>query len=140
MNHAVNLFFLAATIYMEAANQPYAGKLAVGWTIMNRAHQARKPVARVVLEPWQFSCWNTDAPTRRMLAALFDDVDDGDRVNQSWTECQRVAASVFYGIEADPTKGATHYLNPKVLTKLPSWYSSDKVTATVGDHEFLRFA
>ena len=132
MNVPINLFFLAATIYMEAENQSYTGKIAVGHVVLTTAKARRQTIARVVLTPWFMSCWNTDAPTRRRLSEAVEIQPP------AWTEALKAAASVYFGIEADPTGGATNYLNPAAVRKLPVWYDPAKIVARIGDHEFLR--
>lgn len=132
MNTPVNLFLLAASIYMEAENQPYAGKLGVGNVILTTAKTRKQTIARVVLTPFFISAWNTDSPTRRRLAEAVETHPP------AWEESMKAAASVFYGIEDDPTHGATNYLNKRGLKKLPNWYDPTKIVATINDHEFLK--
>lgn len=132
MNISVNLFLLAATIFMEAENQSPTGKLAVGYVVMNRATSQKRTVTRVVLQPWQWSCWNTDSPTRKRLAEAVESEP------RAWLESMAAAANAFFGIEPDPTNGADHYLNVKAVGKLPTWYNKNFVVARIGDHEFLK--
>lgn len=135
MNTPVNLFFLAATVFMEAENQSYRGKLAVANVVITTAAQRRQTISRVVLTPWFMSCWNTDSPTRRRLT------DAVETQPPAWNEAMKAAASAFYGIEPDPTHGATNYVNEKLLTtngKLPKWFDRNKVTVVIGDHTFLK--
>lgn len=132
MNVPVNLFFLAATIYMEAENQSYLGKLAVGHVVLTTAIARKQTIARVVLTPWFISSWNTDAPTRRRLSEAVE-MDP-----PAWEQSMKAAASVFYGIEPDPTGGATNYLNVAAVKKLPTWYDKSKVVKKIDDHEFLK--
>lgn len=121
--------WLAMTVYMEAEGEPFDGKLAVAQVIRNRAKARNLSLADVVLQPMQFSCWNTDAPTRRKL----------DNPHPAfWDECCR--AALYVG--PDATQGATHYLNERVVLResghLPSWFDPAKVTYRIGNHTFLR--
>lgn len=125
-----------ATIYMEAAGEPAEGKLAVAYAILNRAAAERKTVSDVVLQPWHFSAWNTDSPTRLRL----DTVDE-----RAWAECAAAFAAAAVDRVPDPTRGATHYLNEDVTRKirggtLPAWFDEAKVTARIGRHTFLKGA
>jgi len=132
---------LATTVYQEAEGESLLGKLAVAHVIVNRvkrANQGRvnlKTVHDIVFAPFQFSCWNTDSPTRPRLGHVF-----GPAWEESWVAAEQALA----GDQPDPTKGATHYLNPGLTRKirkdgtLPSWYDERKVTLREGAHHFLR--
>lgn len=127
-----HLFFLAATVYMEAGNQPYLGKLGVAYVICNRAGS----VEDVLLKAKQFSCWNTDSPTRMNLDSM---------PNDSFIDCYKAACAAYFKLADDPTQGATNYLNPVITAAInngvmPSWYDPQRITLTVGDHEFLKLA
>jgi N-acetylmuramoyl-L-alanine amidase len=123
------LDWIAMTVKMEAEGEVFAGKLAVAFTIRNRMNQGKRSAEDVCLAPWQFSCWNTDSPTRSRL-----EVDMSLAV---WSDSYRAAAAALYQLVPDPTRGATHYLNPDVLDHLPSWYNKTKVLVTIGHHDFL---
>lgn len=133
-----DLTLLAATIYMEARGEPFEGKVAVGWVILNRdARSAEDGLADVVLAPFQFSAWNSDSRARaRLQAAMQGQAPD-------WRDSLRAAAGVLFGFLPDPTHGATFYLNVEETKRmrggtLPSWYDPARVTARIGLHEFLR--
>ena len=124
---------LAWTIWQEAGGEPYQGKLAVAYVVMNRLKVAKSTICREIMKPWQFSCWNTDSVTRLRLP---------DAMSPDWEECSRAAMAAVDGTEQDPTNGADHYLNEatvlRVAGKLPSWYNPKLVTARIGHHTFLR--
>lgn len=126
----------AATILLEAGGEPPDGQVAVAWTIRSRMDRRRQGLADVILAPWQFSCWNTDAvPMRR--ARL------GEVAPALWARCWEVATGVYWRRLDDPSGGADHYLNPQLTRKisggvLPRWYDAAKITARIGAHEFLR--
>lgn len=146
-----DLTIMAATVYMEARGEPFIGKCAVAHVIMNRTRENLGPID-VVLAPWQFSCWNTDSPTRRFL--------DFMNTTGEWEECVAAAAHALFRRWyfdqhtplADPSGGAIFYLNVE-LTKslrggtLPKWaahpddntrINADKVTTVVGRHTFMK--
>lgn len=123
-----------ATVYMEAGGEPHEGKLAVAYAILNRAAAERRSISDVVLQPWHFSAWNTDSPTRMRL----DTLDE-----RAWTECASAFLAAFLDKVPDPTRGATHYLNEELTRRirggsLPSWFDEAKVTARIGRHTFLK--
>ena len=121
-------YWLAATILQEAGGEPKEGKLGVGWSIMNRVHKSGRRVVQVVLQPWQYSCWNTSSPTRKLLVT---------RKTSTWEACVEAAQQAFHAQVPDPTFGSTHYLRADVLPKLPDWFRKDLVRAKLGHHEFL---
>ena len=128
------LFLLAATVAMEAEGESYRGKLGVAFVIMNRVQQRKKSVSDVVLDPYDFSAWNTKGG--RQLA-----LDNIGRV--PWMEAEKAAASAYYRIEKDPTHGATHYLNEILTLKLrggslPTWLAAMKRTAKIDLHTFYK--
>lgn len=128
MSLQMDLYFLALTIWMEAQGEEFKGQLAVGWVIMNRKGQGS--VCDTVFRRLQFSCWNSDAATRMRIDIAEDD--------EAWESCYKAACASYFELLCDPTDGATHYLNPGVLTKLPAWYKKSSVVAIIGEHEFLR--
>lgn len=128
-----DLQMVALTVKQEAGAEPYAGKLAVAYVLVTRARQSGRSMLDVLFDPYDFSAWNTDSPTRLALDTI---------PAEQWRECYRAACSAAFGFEPDPTHGADHYLNVatviKVAGKLPSWFDEAKVTATIGRHTFLR--
>ena len=123
------------TVAMEAQGEPRQGKLAVAWVLWNRV-RAGHSMTDVVYAPWQFSAWNTDSPTRMNI----DNID-----NSLWAECLACVLAAMYGLEPDPTKGATFYLNKDavlaVAGKLPGWWDSDTIhdsEITIGRHSFRK--
>ena len=123
-----DLYWLAATILQEAGAEPQLGKLGVGWSIMNRVHKQGRRVVQIVLAPWQYSCWNTTSPTRKLLVT---------RQAATWAACVEAAQQSYHAQVPDPTFGSTHYLRPDVLKNLPEWYRKDLVRAVLGHHHFL---
>lgn len=124
------LYWLTLTVIQEAGAEPYEGQLAVAWVIANRARVSGTSISDTVLKPWQFSAWNTDSPTRRMA--------DADERDQRFAPCYQASCAAYFKLADDPSFAATHYLNPAVLKRLPSWYDKDKITVTIGRHVFLR--
>jgi spore germination cell wall hydrolase CwlJ-like protein len=124
-----DLYWLTATVLQEAGGEPAEGKLGVAYSIMNRVHSRKKRVPEIVLAPWQYSCYNTTSPTRRMIVT---------RSDATWKACELEALRAYQEAVPDPTFGSTHYLNPRVLPKLPAWYRKELVRAVLGAHHFLQ--
>ena len=138
-----DLTWLALTVYLEAEGESYEGKLAVAHCIVNRSRLRKKSIADTVFSAWQFSAWNTDSPRRLALDSIH---------KIAWDDCVKVSLAAMHGAEADPTGGATHYLNT-VATRaarkygdLPEWardpkspteVDPTKLTKVIGKHTFL---
>ena len=135
MKELFDIVIATLTVAMEAGGEPHRGKLAVAYVLVNRVKVGRS-MSDVILDPWDFSCWNTDSPTRMNL----DKIDDA-----LYGECLSCVLAASYGLEPDPTGGAYFYLNKTVVTSggkpLPGWWFSDAVAAseiTIGAHSFRR--
>ena len=130
------LFLLTATVAMEAEGESYLGKLGVAYVIMNRSNNRVpfKSISDVVLDPYDFSAWNTKGG--RQLAL--------DTISKlAWEDAEKAAHSAYYGIEKDPTRGADHYLNMELTRKLrggtlPTWLLAMKRTVKIGQHTFYK--
>ena len=136
MNQLIQLLTMALTVAQEAGGEPYQGKLAVAYVIRNRAKRSGQSYTDVCLKPWQFSCWNTDSPTRGALDVLGDTV---------FAECLKATLAAAYLLEPDPTDGAIFYLNPDTVMatagKLPDWWDIDGDPASqkaISRHLFRR--
>lgn len=130
MDFRDEIYFLALTVKQEAEGESSEGKLAVAYTIMNRGGS----VIDTCLRAYQFSCWNTESPTRMRI----DDIPDS-----VWRACYRAACSAYFGLQPDPTNGATHYLNEELTQvsrggTLPKWFYEMEVTVKIGLHTFLK--
>ena|SRR5215831_16717990 len=126
----INQFDIAAlTVAMEAAGESYQGQLGVAYVICNRADEGGYSLTDVCLKPYQFSCWNNDAPTRMNIDQMPE---------KTMGSCFKAMLDAYYELVPDPTHGANHYLNLAVCNPPPSWYDPAKVTATIGSHTFLK--
>ncbi len=125
-----------ATVAMEAGGEPYRGKLAVAHVLCNRVRWKNSSLSDICFAPWQFSCWNTDAPTRMNLDKLTEDL---------FAECLKALLAAQYKLESDPTGGAVFYLNKAIVLKtagkLPDWWDIDgdpTSEVVIGQHAFRR--
>ncbi len=131
-----DLRILALTIWGEARNQDALGKLAVAWTIRNRALDKKKwngdSIADCCLKPFQYSCWNASDPNRALLEKVTVDDD-------AFLSCLAAACWVINGQAPDPTSGATHY-HTKSMNPFPPWASSPTMheTVRIGEHIFYK--
>lgn len=135
MMDVVNIIIATLTVAMEAGGEPRKGKLAVAWVLQNRV-KAGRSMTDVIFDPWDFSCWNTDSPTRANIDKL---ALDSDLV----AECMSAVLAATHNLEPDPTNGAYFYMNKEVVIhaagKLPDWWFSDTIASSeiqIGKHSF----
>ncbi|MDP3027413.1 MAG: cell wall hydrolase [Nanoarchaeota archaeon] len=112
-----NNVLLARMLYGETRNCSKEEKIAVAYTVINRANDNKKwngeNVKEVILKPWQYSCFNkNDANYEKLKDPINDDAD-------SFYDCLKVANEVLQGKHSELNKGQTHYFNPKVVK--PKW-------------------
>ena len=95
---------MSATIWGEARGEPFEGRVAVAWVIINRSRMpgwsGEDIRFSVCSARWQFSCW-FDAQAERVRFV--------DERNEKLAACLDVAKRVMAGEIADPTGGADHY-------------------------------
>lgn len=123
---------LARTIYGEARGESFNGKVAVAYTIINRAARPSwwgGDITTVCLAPKQFSCWNSDDPNFALLQEVNLD-------SFSFRDCLAAALLVYNRTLPDPTNGATHYYALSMSTP-PTWAAKMKAVAAIGGHKFL---
>lgn len=135
MKQLFDILIATLTVAMEAQGEPRTGKLAVAYVLINRV-KAGRSMTDVILDPWDFSCWNTDSPTRLNLDKLNDAM---------YAECLSAVLAAVFGLQSDPTNGAVFYLNKEVVIstagKLPAWWGIDghaDSEITIGAHTFRR--
>ena len=123
--------YLIRTVAFEAAHETNRGKAAVAHVILNRRRSGRwgSTIKDVVTRPWQFEPWMT---RRKEMEELSPN-------DPRYQTVARIADAVLAGQIPDPTAGATHFLNPKVVRgrrggSLPSWASGEGVS--IGSHAF----
>lgn len=120
---------LALAIYWEARGESERGKLAVGWTILNRVSSPEFPSTpcKVVRQggeqpPCQFSWWcdgKSDRPTNFA----------------SWSRAQAIATRLLSDPGRDPTGGAIFFHSTAISEP---WRRKRTRTARVGNHIFYR--
>jgi len=119
------------TVIGEAGGESPAGQQAVAATIKNRAKAGGQSVTDVIFTPNAYEPWN-NPETRKKLEAI-------DPASEQYQRILTTAVRpILSGEAADPTGGATHFVNP-VLQKslgreMPSWATGNRTT--IGNHEF----
>jgi spore germination cell wall hydrolase CwlJ-like protein len=122
---------LAVMIYGEAKGENFYGKSAVAWTAINRYDRMPyNSICSVVLARNQYHAFNRHT---YVVAAIKGSPPAND---ESWEESKKVAELAYNGVLPDPTKGSTHFVNPKKLKFKPKWLSKLKLKAIIESHTF----
>ena len=122
--------YLIRTIAYEASGEPDDGKAAVAHVVLTRKRSGKwgDTIKDVVTYPGQFESWMTKRAEMESL-----DVED-----HRYRSAAQIADAVLAGQMADPTTGATHFLNPTVVRQrrgtLPSWATGGRLS--IGRHTF----
>jgi spore germination cell wall hydrolase CwlJ-like protein len=117
------------TIYQEAEGEPFAGKVAVGEVIRNRATRKYSSDGTVIgtcLRASQFSGWNTNSKNRTRSLQIDSEAQSVQDCVIAWEQSRA----------SNLTLGAVLYLNPDLVNPLPSWAQESKLLATIGNHKF----
>jgi len=117
----------AKTVWAEARGETREGRIAVCHVMHRR--ETDSLLWNDILDPWQFSCYNYGDPNFSQMMT----VGINDRIFQ---ECIEIAFGVIHGTIPDPTGGANHYFNGRLVR--PQWANSMTRTAKIGWHEFYR--
>lgn len=125
--------YLVRTIVFEAGAESDEGKAAVAHVVLNRERSGRwgNSIKQVVTARWQFEPWMTK---RNEIEAL-------SVTDPSYRDAAQIADAVLSGEIPDPTAGATHFLNPKIVRQrrggsLPPWAQGEG--QTIGRHTFYQ--
>lgn len=119
---------VAAVIIAEAGGEGELGIRAVASVIENRTRY-NKDAFVVVTQKFQFSCLNGVSQDKLVAKA---------RMHSRWQYAVKLTKEIYNHTLVDVTDGATHYLNPKKLDRLPSWVSKMRFTKKIGAHYFYR--
>lgn len=157
---------LALCVYEEAGGEIGDGQAAVARVIKNRIarrFESDGTMKGTVLAKDQFSwAWfafvqkhtgNAAADKNtRAYVRLAHTLDEAEKIAEDlqkrvvphvFASCGSIATSVivgtYRGLMYDKmTDDAVSYLNPRILTKLPSWAIPDKLVCSIGHHDFYR--
>jgi spore germination cell wall hydrolase CwlJ-like protein len=123
--------YLIRTIAFEASGETELGKVAVAYAVLNRKKRGRwgDTIKAVVTSPGQFEPWMTKR-------SEIEGLSPNDPRYQS---AAIIADAVLSGQTADPTAGATHFLNPVIVGErrggsLPLWARGEG--RPIGRHTF----
>lgn len=126
----VMVMCLALNVYHEARWEPYMGKVAVSYVVLNRGRAHNRDICDVVRRRKQFS-WTINAFDKhgKLRAAYQPNFND-----PYWAESMRAAQAALYAQVPDPTHGARWYFADYI--KRPRWASVVNCNVQIGKHIF----
>jgi N-acetylmuramoyl-L-alanine amidase len=118
---------LALNIYHEARGESIDGMQMVGEVTLNRVASIRYPdnICDVIYQKSQFS-WT------HLIK------DHTPHEDEAWETSLEIAEKLIREDVELFDNGATHYLNPDKVSKLPRWARKFKIVGKVGRHVFYR--
>lgn len=120
---------LARNIYFEARGEGSRGQYAVAAVTLNRVRDKRwsDGICGVVYQKKQFS-WTISRPMSRPTVIA-------DRA--AWQRAAEVAVLSLMGLAPDFSHGATHYVAPERLDRMPVWTNAMTVSHKIDGHVFF---
>ena len=106
---------------------------AIASVIKNRASRPERfggSLAEVILRPNQFSSVGTQEFMKAQMGKFTPDEED------VYKQVVQIGSGVLRGSIEDPTGGADHYFNPKLVK--PSWAKKMKKVFDSGSHVFFK--
>jgi N-acetylmuramoyl-L-alanine amidase len=118
---------LALNMYHEARGEGSDPMKLVGEVTLNRVDHPRYPntVCEVVYQRKQFSWTHTQK-------------DHTPYETEVWEEALEIAEGLLNDEIDRFNNGATHFLNPTIVRKLPSWVDKFEQVGKLGNHVFYR--
>ena len=140
---------LAISMYGEARGEGEEGMKAVRSVLLNRVKSKRYPdsICKVSTQKvgttWQFSFWENKKFLSISKAVKRHDIPNFPGTNK-FPDQQALQLAKVLAYEVinnpdfkDPTNGATHFIAPAALNRVPIWASILKKTATINGHVFF---
>jgi hypothetical protein len=106
---------LARLIFGEAEGCSKIEKIAVAYTVLNREKIRNMELKEVILQPFQYSCFNTDFDSSTFLKKPLE------HNKKEFLDCLTIAQKVLGGKYKDPTGGADYYYQPKMVKEPYYW-------------------
>lgn len=125
-------FYLAKAVYFEARGEPIEGQIAVANVILKRVSSVYYP--NTVEEVVKYKRRGVCHFSYRCNSAL----SKGIRDIRSFEKSVDIASQALYIGVPDLTGGADHFLNKRLLKRLPRWAKVYEHTVDIGNHSFYR--
>lgn len=127
---------LANLLFSEASKNPKdidSDSQAIAWVVKNRASRPQRfggSISDVVFAPSQFSGVGTKEWNKAVNRKFTPEEE------KIYKRQLQIASMVLNDKLPDPTGGADHYFNPKLVK--PSWSRKMKKTYTSGSHDYYK--
>ena len=133
-------YCMAQNIYFEAANQSFAGKLAVAHVVMNRVDDLQFPneVCDVIYQAKTYINWKgNEVPIRNQCQFSWycDGKSDEPVDSKTWIKSLFIADLVLTESYKDITEGALWYHADYIL---PYWADQLEFVTQIDDHVFYK--
>lgn len=131
-----DVVLLANLLFSEASKNPQhvdKDSTAIAWVVKNRASKPNRfggSIQDVVFAPSQFSGVGTNE-WNKAVSRKFTPEEE-----KIYKKQLQIASMVLNDKVSDPTGGADHYFNPKLVK--PSWSRKMKKTYTSGSHDYYK--
>lgn len=116
---------LALNMYHEARGDGIDAMQMVGEVTLNRVNHHHYPdnICDVVYQDWQFSWTHTKK-------------DHRPKEKEVWFTTLELAENLITGEIEFFNNGATHFLNPEKVQKMPKWAKEYELIGKIGKHVF----
>ena len=122
---------LALNIYHEARNQGKTGMLLVGEVTINRVNHSRYPnsICSVIRQRNNRACQFSWVCQKR---------DYTPYEKESWWEAVAIAEEILDDDYEFISNGATHFLNPRIVKRMPRWTRVFEEVYAYNSHIFFK--
>lgn len=133
-------YCMAQNIYFEAANQSFAGKLAVAHVVINRMEDLQFPntVCGVIYQAKTYTNWKgNEVPIRNQCQFSWycDGKSDEPVDSKTWIKSLYIADLALTGEYKDITEGSLWYHADYIL---PYWADQLEFVTQIDDHIFYK--
>tara|TARA_Y100001937_G_scaffold128784_1_gene207983 strand:- start:8316 stop:8882 length:567 start_codon:yes stop_codon:yes gene_type:complete len=140
LNDDEDIVCLAKNVYFEAANQSFAGKLAVAHVVINREHSNMFPnsVCGVIYQAKTKINWKgNEVPIRNQCQFSWycDGKSDEPKDSETWLDSLWIADLVLSGAHPDITEGSLWYHADFVE---PYWSKQLELVTVIDNHLFYK--
>ena len=133
-------YCMAQNIYFEAANQSFAGKIAVGHVVINRVEDLQFPndICGVIYQAKTKVNWKGNVVpirTQCQFSWYCDGLSDEPVDSVTWIKSLRIADLVLTGEYKDITEGALWYHADYIY---PYWADELEEVTQIDNHRFYK--
>lgn len=125
--HEEQVEVLALNMYHEARGEPMDGMQMVGEVTLNRVEASNYPdtICDVVYQPHQFSWTHTVKNHEPQEVEI-------------WLDVLVLAENLILGEVKTFGNGATHFINPDKVRRIPNWARQFEKVGKIGNHVFYQ--